>query len=167
MVRMGWIDSSAAPAPYTAAAGDTGKLTVTGGLFRLAEADGTVWQFRSQNLLDYVQDPNGNRITCGYSGTLLTSLTHSSGKQILLAYDGAGRIVSLTDPVGAGSADDRVTSYEYDATGEHLARVTAPGNRVTTYAYQTTGTAYRLHALLGVTYPDLTQDALPTTPRAD
>ena len=151
--------SRSASGTFTAAAGDTGKLTVAGGLFRLAEADGTVWQFRSQNLLDYVDDPNGNRITCGYSGALLASLTHSSGKQILLAYNGAGRIVGVTDPVGAGAGDDRVTAYEYDGTGAHLVRVTAPGNRVTTYSYQTAGAAPGLHALTRIVHPDLTENS--------
>jgi YD repeat-containing protein len=147
---------------YTATDGDTGKLTFAGNVFRLTEADGTVWQFGShglKNALDYVEDPNGNRITCGYSGALLTSLTHTSGRQLILAYNGAGRLVSLTDPLAAGAGDDRITTYEYDGSGEHLVRVTAPGNRVTDYAYHTTGALARLHALTSVIHPDLTDDA--------
>jgi RHS repeat-associated protein len=144
---------------YTALGGDHGQLIVTNGAFRLIEADKTIWQFNPSNHLDYVADPNGNRITCGYTGLQLTSLTHSSGKQLLLQYNGAGHLSQLTDPLGAGVGDDRITTYEYDGAGEHLIRVTAPGNRVSTYAYHTTGIPQRLHALTNVTHPDLTQDS--------
>lgn len=141
---------------YTATGSDTGQLTVSGGTFRLIEADQTVWVFATNaptGQLQYVEDPNGNRITCGYTGAQLTSLTHSSGAQFLLQYNGTGRITQVIDPVG------RITTYEYDGSGEHLIRVTAPGNRVTTYAYHTTGIPQRLHALTNVTHPDLTQDS--------
>lgn len=147
---------------YTPTGSDTGQLIVTNGTFRLIEADKTAWVFttnKPSGRLQYVEDPNGNRITCGYSGSLLTSLTHTSGKQLLLQYNGAGRLAQITDPLGPGAADDRITTYEYDGPGEHLIRVTAPGNRVTTYAYHTTGIPQRLHALTNVTHPDLTQDS--------
>src|SRR5262249_4003442 len=48
----------------------------------------------------------------------------------------------------------RVTLYEYDASSEHLVRVTAPGNRVTTYSYDTGDILPQKHALLSVTYAD-------------
>jgi YD repeat-containing protein len=86
------------------------------------DPDGTTWQFRSDGLLDYVQDRNGNRITAGYTGGLLTSLTHSNGDQILLEYNGYGRIWHVTDPRGAGVEDDHMTTFEYDASGEYLER---------------------------------------------
>ena len=141
---------------YAGLGGDTGQLIVTNNLFRLVESDGTVWQFGSHNLrslLDYVEDPDGNRITCGYSGAQLTSLTHTSGKQLLLQYNGSGRLSQVTDSVG------RVTTYEYDAAAEHLIRVAAPGNRVTTYTYDSSGVPQRTHALVNIVHPDLTQDS--------
>jgi RHS repeat-associated protein len=143
---------------YTSTGGDNGQLIVSSKLFRRVEADKTIWQFNSSNRLDYVQDPNGNRITCGYTGALLTSLLHSSGKTFLLEYDGSGRLIRLTDPLGPGSADDRVTTYEYDASAEHLTRVTAPGGRVTVYDYASSALAQTSHALAQVTYSDLTAD---------
>jgi hypothetical protein len=58
-------DSRSAGA-YFAAPGDHGTLTPLGGdAFKLQETDGTVYAFRSDGKLDYVQDLNGNRITCG------------------------------------------------------------------------------------------------------
>jgi len=104
--------------------------------------------------LDYVEDTNGNRVTCGYTSGLLTSLTHSNGDQISIQYNGSGRIRYVIDPLGPGTADDRVTMFTYDASGKYLLGVTAPGGRVSTYTYQTTGGASSLHCLLSVCYPD-------------
>src|SRR5262249_13708417 len=127
-----------------------------------------------------------NRITLGYDNLgRLTSLTHSSGRQFLLQYTpldygmdpSQSRLARLIDTVGPGSADDRVTTFEYDASREHLVRVTAPGNRITSYPYtmptlipfrptgprgdlgvQFQAPDPRSHALTSVTYPDGTHD---------
>ena len=92
-----------------------------GGAFQLRETTGEVIAFRSDGLLDYLQDTNGNRITAGYTGSQLTSLTHSNGKALTLAYNAQGRISQVTDPAGG------VATYDYDASGEHLLRVTTDG----------------------------------------
>ena len=105
---------------FIASPGDYGQLTLASGAYRLTETDQTIWQFRADSLLDYVQDSNGNRITLAYTGGRLASLTHSNGKQLHLQYDGNGHISSLTDPVSPGPADDRVTTYAYDGSGVHL-----------------------------------------------
>ena len=76
-------------------------------------------------------DSNGNRITAGYTDGNLTSLTHSSGRQLLIDYNRQGRIWHVTDPLGPGTGDDRVTTFEYDASGEYLLRVIDPGDRTT------------------------------------
>ncbi|HUT94718.1 MAG TPA: RHS repeat-associated core domain-containing protein [Thermoguttaceae bacterium] len=141
---------------YEASPGDYGTLTQTSGKFRLTEKHGTVWQFRSDGLLEYVEDTSGNRITCGYTSGRLTSLTHSSGALLLLDYGAAGRVWHVTDP--RGSLPDQVTTFEYDPTGEYLLSVTAPGGRTTTYTYETAGTPQQRHALLSVAYPDGTHE---------
>jgi RHS repeat-associated protein len=139
--------------------GDFATLTSTANGFKLTETDQTVWQFRTDGKLDFVADPNGNRITLGYdaNGRLIT-LTHSNGQQLLIDYNADGRIAHVTNPLGPGTADDLVTTYEYDASGEHLLRVIAPGNRVTDYAYDSGTNDARAHALLEVAYPDGTHD---------
>ncbi|KPJ58101.1 MAG: hypothetical protein AMJ46_14675 [Latescibacteria bacterium DG_63] len=144
-------------ASYTASPGDYGILTKSGS-YRLTEQDGTVWQFRAENLLDYVEDTNGNRITAGYESGRLTSLSHSNGDQLLLDYNEHGRISHITDPRGPEPDDDHVTIFDYDGSGEYLLTVTAPGSRTTTYAYETAGTLQQRHALLSVEYPDATHD---------
>ena len=49
---------------YAASPGDYGRLSMELGRYRLTEQDGTVLAFRTDWALDYVQDTNGNRITC-------------------------------------------------------------------------------------------------------
>ena len=72
---------------YLGALGDRGQLVA---LPDGASASGrrTVWYACfCRRQLDYVADPNGTRITCGYAGNLLTSLTHSR-PALQLAYSG-------------------------------------------------------------------------------
>jgi len=141
---------------YTARPGDNATLTRLGAAgFELRERSGQLKAFYADGRLKYIQDTNANRITAGYSGALLTSLTHSNGRRLLLEYYPNGRLWRLIDPLDPGNpGDDRITTYEYDVSGEYLLTVTAPGNRVTTYAYETGRTPQQRHALLSVEYPD-------------
>ena len=141
---------------YTAQPGDNGTLTRLGAAgFELRERSGLLTAFYADGRLKYVQHTNANRITAGYSGALLTSLTHNNGGRLLLEYYPNGCLWRLIDPLDPGDpSDDRITTYEYDASGEYLLTVTAPGNRVTTYAYETGGTPQQRHALLSVEHPD-------------
>ncbi len=143
---------------FVSAPGDYGRLTSSAGTLRLTESDGTALQFRTDGNLDYIEDRNGNRITLGFTAGKLTSLTHSNGQQLLIDYDVAGRVWHVTDPQGPGSADDRVTTYEYDPAGPFLSRVIAPGNRITQYRYDATSKSLRHLALLEAAYPDGTHD---------
>ncbi|MEX2137833.1 MAG: DUF6531 domain-containing protein, partial [Pirellulales bacterium] len=141
------------------AAGDFSSLAFVGGAYQLTETDQTIWRFRPDGKLDFMADPNGNRVSLTYDaeGQLVT-LTHSTGAQLRLEYNAAGRIARLVNPLGPGTDDDLVTSYNYDVSGEHLIGVTQPGNRITDYNYDTGANAARRHALRGVTYPDGTSD---------
>ena len=136
---------------YQASPGDFGGLTLSNGAYRLTESDQTVWQFRPDGTLDYVADTNGNRVTLGYTNGLLTSLTHSDGEQLLIDYNADGRIAHVTNPLGPGPADDLVTTYAYDASGENLVQVTQPGGRVTNYTYDSgDGRATRTRFAVGL-----------------
>jgi RHS repeat-associated protein len=133
---------------YQGTPGDPGRLSLVNGVFTLREGDGSITGFRADGALDYVEDPNGNRITAGYTGGQLTSLTHSNGRALTLAYNAQGRIRQVTDPAG------RVTTYDYDPSGEHLIRMTTPRGQ-TEYGYVTGQGAAREHALASITSPDL------------
>ena len=127
---------------YFPQSGDHGILrSLGGGQYSLQELNGLISVFRSDGLLDYMQDLNGNRITAGYSGGRLTSLTHSSGRALQIAYNGWGRIQSVSDPVG------RQTIYSYDAGGEHLTQVQPFDGRTTLYAY---GSGTAIHAITNI-----------------
>src|SRR5262249_37635768 len=116
--------------------------------YQVREQNGYVTAFRADGRIDYVQDTTGNRITAGYTGSQLVSLTHSSGPSLQFAYNAAGRLVTVTDSAG------RVTAYAYDATNEHLLSVKGFDGRTVSYTYDTsTGTATS-HALLSVTNGD-------------
>jgi hypothetical protein len=81
---------------YWAQAGDYGTLAAGGGgTFTLTEKTGLQYSYAANGTLSYIQDLNGNTITLGYTGNLLTSLTHSSGQYIHIGYNGAGLIQTL------------------------------------------------------------------------
>src|SRR5262249_10322680 len=102
--------------------------------------------FRTDGALNYIQDANGNRITAGYSGSLLTSLTHSDGSSLALSYNTHGCISQIADSSG------RITTYTYDASGQYLVSVTTPTGTVGySYVPDTTGPA--AFALASITSP--------------
>jgi len=132
---------------WSSSLGDHGKLQNSGGVFILTEADKTLYRFRSDLKLDYIEDLNGNRISAGYDGEgRLITLSHTSGDQFQLTYDGSDRLISLTDHAG------RVTTYVYD--GEQLASVTAPGGITVAYQYAAETGGPVDHALLSIEYAD-------------
>jgi RHS repeat-associated protein len=133
---------------YFSQPGDHAALTpLGGGVFTLQEKSGLLYAFQSDGKVNYVQDLNGNRITASYSGNQLAQLTHSSGQYLQLAYNGAGRIQSVTDQLG------RQTLFGYDAANEHLLSAQYCDGRSAAYAYNLTPGAAQ-HALTQTTFPD-------------
>lgn len=127
---------------YFSSLGDYSTLTTrSGGGYTLRESDGSLYAFTATGTLDYVEDTNANRITCGYTGGLLTSLTHSSGQYLHLSYTG-GLLTGLVDQ------DGRSTSYSYDSS-QRLVSVTDDTGAVTGYGYSG-------HDLTSVAYPGST-----------
>jgi len=140
---------SRTPGSYFDQAGDQGTLIANAdGTFSLREIDGSLTHFLANGQVDYVQDTNGNRITAGYTNGLLTSLTHSDGQSLQIAYNAAGRITSVTDPFG------RQTTYTYDASNQHLLSVREPDGTVYGYTYDLGTGAATANALLSITEPD-------------
>lgn len=133
---------------FTAFSLDPARLTLANGVFSLREINGTISRFdeATGRLLD-VADRNGHSVTLNYVDDRLESLVHSNGDQFSLGYNGFGRLASLTDHAS------RITTFEYDNTGEHLTSVTGPDG-VWLYDYETTPGALHEHALESVTAPD-------------
>lgn len=133
---------------YFAQSGDHATLrAIGGGAFTLTEPNGVVYAFRADGKLDYVADTHNNRITAGYTGNHLTSLTHSSGQFLQIGYYGNGRIQTLTDSVG------RQSTFYYDTSGQHLTATRDYTDRYTTNSYITGQGITREHALQTITYP--------------
>jgi len=121
--------ASNADGTYTAEPRDHAVLTRdVDGTFVLREKTGLLYRFRSDLLLDFVEDTNGNRISCVYDGANhLIEIAHSCGEAFTLEYDDAGRISRVTDQVG------RTTNYAYWQA--YLTTVTDPGSGTTLYTY--------------------------------
>ncbi|MBI2875410.1 MAG: cadherin-like domain-containing protein [Candidatus Tectomicrobia bacterium] len=133
---------------YFPQAGDHATLAaIGGGAFTLREPDGLLYAFRADGKLNYVGDPNGNRITADYTGDRFTGLTHSSGQTLQIAYNEAGRIQGVIDQVG------RQTTFTYDGANEHLISVQDYDGQTTTYTYDTSPGASTEHALTAIEYP--------------
>jgi RHS repeat-associated protein len=129
---------------------DTGTLTNRNGAMEIYEASGVFTAFRPDGRLDYVQDPNGNRITANYTGSLLTSLTHSSGQQLELAYNAVGRVDRLTAYLAPGVAV-YTNRLDYDSAGQHLTRAVYYDGRIASYGYELNSASPALHSLTNVT----------------
>ncbi len=99
-----------------------------------------------------MQDTDGNRITAGYTGGQLTSLTASSGQYIDIAYNAAGLISSITDSAG------RTTTYNYDPTNTYLISVNGFNGQTTNYTYDTTSGDAAQNALETITIPGGTHE---------
>ncbi len=128
--------------------GDHGTLTWLDDHYQINESGGSLVVFRPDRRLDYIEDLNHNRVTCNYVGAYLDSWTDSRGNSVQLARNAQGLISSITDPVG------RLTTFTYDAAGEHLAAVVAPDGTTDSFTYITGQGAAREHALASVTAPD-------------
>ena len=128
---------------YQGQTGDYAALTLQGFIYQLREKDGTTTAFRADGQLDFIADPNGNRLTAGYTGNQLTSLNSSNGDRLILTYNAQGHVASATDQVG------RTTTYSYDSTGELLLS--------STDITGTTQYTYSGNQLIAVTDPNGTQ----------
>ena len=51
---------------YRGAAGEFATLTKANGAFQLRETSGAFTAFRADGLLGFMEDPNGNRLNCGW-----------------------------------------------------------------------------------------------------
>src|SRR5262249_8756132 len=127
--------------------GDSSGLTESGGNYLLRTKDGRVLSFDASGLLQYMEEPNGNRLTLTYSGGQLTEISHKDGESLSLGYNADGRINYLTDSLG------RQFEYLYDGSGEHLASVIGPGSTETTYSYNTVEGLPSDHAMTEVGFP--------------
>ena len=130
---------------YISQLGDHATFSAVAGGYELREPNGLSTRFRLDGRLDYLEDANGNRIGAGYTNGRLTSLTHSSGQSLTIAYDADGYIETVTDSEG------RSTTFGYD--GDHLTSVVDTTGQTTSYVYNASANPATNHALLEVHQP--------------
>ena len=91
--------------------------------YQLTDADGTVYVIQQPTGLESMTDRNGNTVTFGPDGII-----HSAGKSVIFTRDAAGRITTITDPLG------NTIRYTYDFYGD-LVSVIDQDSNVTLFQY--------------------------------
>ncbi|MBI5567613.1 MAG: hypothetical protein HY870_22130 [Chloroflexi bacterium] len=127
--------------------GDEAQLTQSAGAFTLREKDGVRLVFWPDGNLNYVEAPNTNRVTANYTGAQLTGFSNTRGDSVSFTYNPQGRLSAVTDAVG------RVTTYVYDAPGDHLINIVKPEGTIT-YTHVISSNPLVNHAIASVTQPD-------------
>jgi RHS repeat-associated protein len=102
------------------------------GSYRLTRRDQVKYHFAIDGRLLDESDRNGNTLTFGYTGTLLTTITDTVGRSIGLTYDGSQRLIGVSAP------PSRTVAYAYDASGR-LATFTDLTGQVWLYSYDAAG----------------------------
>ena len=120
------------------------------GTYTLEKKDLTQYNFSTSGQLSSVVDKNSNAVTFTYTGSDLTQITDTVGRNVNLTYDGNNRITQITDPTGrtvqfaydvngnlVSSTDmnGKATNFTYDANHQLLTVVDPRGNTVVTNTY--------------------------------
>jgi YD repeat-containing protein len=143
LARIGWVVVSPDGTRETYSASGT-LLTIAaknGRTLTLTYADGTAGANGG-----FALDTSWNPTTTAIRFGLLLRVADSFGRQLVLAYNTASRLVQVTDPAGARYR------YAYDAAG-NLSSIVYPDGRTKTYLYNEpsyTGSANLPNALTGI-----------------
>jgi RHS repeat-associated protein len=127
-----WVMSDAGLDPYNPA----DPVFSGNGQYTLTALDGTTWAVgAASGLVSTEQDRNGNTLT--YTDTTITS---STGRQVVLGTDGAGRITTITDP------NNNTIQFQYSTAGDLLS-VTDRDNHTTHLQYTVNPSGASTHDL--------------------
>ena len=118
-------------------------LENTGGGYTLTRSSGTKLVFDASGNLIEKRDLNNNSITLTYTSSQLTSISDGFGRSLTLAYDTAGKLETITTPIGT-------YTYAYD-TNDNLISVTKPDSSVRTYLYEDTADVHNLTGIIDET----------------
>jgi len=173
-------------AAYVPNPGTFSELTKVGNAFILRLKDQTVYNFDASGKLASIVDRNGNTITPGYTGDLLTSVTGPAGRVLLFTYNADGRLTQAQDPAGRTIAfsydgDGNLstvtdvmgfnTTYTYDADHRLLTATDANGHVFVTNVYDSAGRVIEQYDALGnkttFAYDEVNHKTLVTDPRGN
>ncbi|MCG8599810.1 MAG: hypothetical protein MI807_06690, partial [Verrucomicrobiales bacterium] len=133
---------------YFSRPGDTSELVAVEGVYETVTPNGTRTRFRADGQIDYIEDPNGNRVTASWTGGRLTGLAHTSGATIAISYSG-DYVSQVTESTGR--------SVTFAHQGDHLTFATTDDGKVISYTYETGGSEATEHALATVTRSSVTR----------
>ncbi len=115
---------------YQSGPGDTSTLTLSAGAYQIRELDGTLSQFNANGTLDFIEAPDGEKLTAGYNAQgFLATLTDSFGNVTSYSYNAQNLVSKMTSATGL------VTSFTYDTQGRMATITTATGT--TSFGYIT------------------------------
>lgn len=123
-------------------------LIKAGDIYQLREQGGVNLTFRPDGKLNFIEDPNQNKITAEYTNNKLTNLIGSNNEKITFDYNNQGLVRKVTNQFG------QETTYNYDATLERLESV-VDVNGTLRYTYETG--SVKENAIKSITLPDNTQ----------
>jgi RHS repeat-associated protein len=143
---------------YISPAGDFNTtLEQSSNRFVLRHRNGSQEVYNTNGWVSSLTDPNGNTITATYNGEKLIKLQHSAGqslsfqynddhliqiqdhtglRRVSYAYDGAGRLASVTNTAGVTTAFTYIAS---NLTTGPLATVTHADGRIESFSYDEHG----------------------------
>ena len=98
------------------------------GTYTLRKKDQTEYHFDTSGRLSNIVDRNGNTIGLTYTGSDLTQITDTVGRNVDLTHDASGHITQAADPIG------RTVQFAYDASGD-IASATDMNGNITAYTY--------------------------------
>jgi len=119
------------------------------GSYTLKKKDLTRYAFDTSGRLSNITDKNGNRIDLTYTGSYLTQITDTAGRNLDLSYDENGHITQVADPIGrelrfayadgdlvsATDMNGNVTAYTYDDNHQMITVIDPRENIVVTNTY--------------------------------
>lgn len=108
---------------FVSSSTDPSTLVREGSRFVHTDQNGTRRIFGPAGEIVRLESPDGSSISVGYENLLMTSLTHSNGAEFTLAYNADGLVETVTDHA------ERVTTYTYDVSGDHLLQVAGPAGQ--------------------------------------
>lgn len=133
---------------YKGVGNDLGVITKSGGTYHLQESTGDKVFFESDGRIGYTQTPNGRITSLTWTSGKLTRVTdNATGDQVNYTYNSFGRVATATDETGL------VTTFNYDAAGQHLTSIVDPTGTYS-YTYVTGQGAASEHATASYTTPD-------------
>ncbi|MDP3390426.1 MAG: RHS repeat-associated core domain-containing protein, partial [Methylococcaceae bacterium] len=121
------------------------QLSSTANGWLLTTEDKSVESYNTNGQLQAIKSRTGITQTLTYTNGLLTSVTHSNGRSLILNYDSSSRLTTLQDPAGGQY------QYAYNTAG-NLVSVTYPDQTTRSYVYnEAANVAANLpHALTGI-----------------